>query len=294
MPNEVFEINTNAYSFELIQNTNSIFDNDIINATYIIYLEGNGRLDHIKNQITKFKTTDLVYILHNKGYKKAKKQDYINIPPLDLVDTYLTIFKHSKNNNFKNILIFEDDFICDEKLNDKNISSEITQFIYSNSKHNKSFVYYLGIVPLIVKNYNQHHMEIISGGGTHSVIYSSKFIDEVLDIQQEDIRDWDGFLTGLLLKEDNSLYFSFTKRYAYKKCLCYQPLPETDNKNHWGKILQVKEERNKNVIQKIREVLIENVIGVCVSGLKNSIILLELEKDPINGTNLLYDICIKL
>ena len=129
MPNEVFEINTNAYSFELIQNTNSIFDNDIINATYIIYLEGNGRLDHIKNQITKFKTTSHIYILHNKGYKKAKKQDYINIPPLDLVDTYLTIFKHSKNNNFKNILIFEDDFICDEKLNDKNISSEITQFI---------------------------------------------------------------------------------------------------------------------------------------------------------------------
>jgi hypothetical protein len=290
----MYDINNNAYSFELIQNTSSIFDNNIINATYIIHLEGNGRLEHIKRQITKFKTTNLIYILHNQGYKTGKKDYFINKPPLDLVDAYLTIFKHSKNNNYQNILIFEDDFICDEKLLDTNISSEITQFIYSKNKHNKLFVYYLGVIPFILKKYNEHHMEIIGGIGCHSIIYSSKFIDKVLDIHQEHIQDWDMLLSGLLIKEDNSIYFSFTKRYVYKQCLCYQPVTETDNKSYWGKCLQEKSSRNKNFIQGITQHLTSRITGIYVNFLNNSINLLDLDKEPINGTKLLYDICIKL
>jgi len=206
MGSNTYCINKDAYTFELIQNKNSLFDNNIVNATYVIHLEGNGRYENIKNQLDKYKTTNKIFILHNKGYKKSKKQDYINKPPLDLVDAYLTIFKHSSNNGFKNILIFEDDFICDEKLLDINITNDICSFI--NSKEN--FVYYLGVLPFITLNEIGNHKDLILGGGSHAVIYSFEFIKNVLNYNQILILDWDSFLNT-----------SSFKRYMYNKCLCY-------------------------------------------------------------------------
>jgi hypothetical protein len=219
----IYDINNEAYTFELIQNENSLFDNNIVNSTYVIHLEGNGRYEHILEQIKKFKTTNKIYILHNKGYKKVKKQDYITKPPLDLVDAYLTIFKHSSNNGFKNILIFEDDFICDEKLLDTHITNDICSFI----KTKKNFFYYLGILPLITSNNFGNHKNLITGLGAHAVIYSYEFINYTLNYEQISIQDWDAFL-------DESNYKFNSKRYMYNKCLCYQPFPETENSKFWG------------------------------------------------------------
>jgi len=216
-------INNDAYTFELIQNQNSLFDNNIVNATYVIHLEGNGRYENILEQIKEFKTTNKVYILHNKGYKKVKKQDYITKPPLDLVDAYLTIFKHSSNNGFKNIIIFEDDFICDEKLLDKNITNDICNFI----KNEENYIYYLGVIPVITTNKFGNHKMVISGIGAHSVIYSYEFIKKLLNYDQTLIWDWDVFL-------GESIYKLNLKKYMYNKCLCYQPFPETDNSKFWG------------------------------------------------------------
>jgi hypothetical protein len=221
--NTSYCINEDAYTFELIQNENRLFDNNIVNATYVIYLEGNGRYGHILEQIREFKTTNKIFILHNKGYKKSKKQDYITKPPLDLVDAYLTIFKHSSNNGFNNILIFEDDFICDEKLLDTNITNDICSFI--DSKEN--FVYYLGVIPYITLNEIGNHKKVILGLATHAVIYSSEFIKKSLQFDQTRITDWDTYLTEAIV------CFSL-KKYMYNKCLCYQPFPETENSQFWG------------------------------------------------------------
>ena len=130
----MFSINYKAYMFELFENENVLFDNDVINATYVIYLEGNGRYENILKQIKKYKTNNKIYILHNKGFKTGLKDDFIDKPPLDLIDAYLTCFKHASNNNYKNVLIFEDDFICDEKILDKSIANDITNFIKFKTK----------------------------------------------------------------------------------------------------------------------------------------------------------------
>ena len=51
-----------------------IFNDDLLNnsidATYIIHLENNGRLDHIMNQLTEYHPTNNVYILFNRLYIK--------------------------------------------------------------------------------------------------------------------------------------------------------------------------------------------------------------------------------
>ena len=97
---------------------NDRFLNNSVDATYIIHLENNGRYNHIQEQLSEYHPTNIVYILFNKGYKKSKKKSFINNPPLDLVDSFLEIFKHAEINNYNNILILEDDFIFSEKIKD--------------------------------------------------------------------------------------------------------------------------------------------------------------------------------
>ncbi len=211
---------TECYRFEERIYNDSIFKN--VDATYIIHLEDNGRLPHIESQLSEYHPTEKVYILFNKGYKKCKKKDYIDKPPRDLVDAYYTIFNDSRDKKYNNILILEDDFIFDEKIKDKEHSESIDEFI-NNNKNNK-FIYYLGTITFLQIYFFQKHNRVVSAGGAHSIIYSKKFTDYLLDnVKQVTVEDWDVYLN-----------FNFINRFKYNTPLCYQTFPETENSKYWS------------------------------------------------------------
>ena len=87
-----------AYEFEMIKMNDGMFD-ESVDATYIIHLVNNGRYEHIMEQLSKYHPTSTVYILMNKGYKNAVKQPFITNSSLDLVDAFITVFKHAKKYN---------------------------------------------------------------------------------------------------------------------------------------------------------------------------------------------------
>ena len=174
-----YEINEKAYSFELIENNYGFLD-ESVDATYVINLEGNGRLESIKNQLKKYIPSKKIYILYNKGFKTGLKTNYITNSAQDLDDSYLTIFKHSQNKHFKNILILEDDFIFNKKINNKEITDDINQFILKRSEEKEDFLYYLGCLPVIIKKYNENHYKCLNGTLAHSIIYSENFITPFL------------------------------------------------------------------------------------------------------------------
>ena len=60
-----------CYRFELLEFNDWLFEN--VDATYILHLEGNGRLDHIHDQLKTYHPTKKVYLVYNKGYKKCHK-----------------------------------------------------------------------------------------------------------------------------------------------------------------------------------------------------------------------------
>jgi hypothetical protein len=198
-----------CYRFEKIFFEKGLFD---VDRTYIIHLEGNGRLDNIYKQLEEFHPSKEVYILFNKGYKKCHKNLEEQKSTLDLIDAFMTIFKDAKD--LDNILILEDDFFFDKDVKEVNID----QFI--NDKKDESFVYYLGTVPyLTIPSLTKHHITLLSTG-THACIYSKKMRKETLE--NKVTNDWD-------------VYINFNhRRYMYHKPLCYQLFPETENSKEWG------------------------------------------------------------
>jgi hypothetical protein len=213
----------NCYNFKKITYSQGLLD-EAVDATYIIHLEGNGRYDDILNQLTQFQPTKIVYIVFNKGYKNCQKDKNITLPAHDLVDAFLEIFKHANNpnQNYNNILILEDDYFFNEKINQETNRSNICTFL--NNHKNEDFQYLLGCIPFIKIPYSwdfNHYMSLISLG-THSSIYSKKNREELLKIDKINIYDWDIY---------NCIH---SRRYAYKEAVCYQLFPETENSKSWG------------------------------------------------------------
>ncbi len=213
---------TQCYTFKKMKYNKGLLD-DAVDATYIIHLEGNGRYDDIMNQLKTYHPTKEVYILFNKGYKKCKKDEHIKLPAHDLVDAFLQVFTHAKNQKYDNILILEDDFIFSKKIKKTSTQQDICTFL--NNNKDKDYQYFLGCLPYLQLPCtldSKHYINICSGG-THAVIYTKKNRERLLNVNQKDITDWD--------------YYSFThsRRYAYCEPVCYQLFPDTDNSNNWHK-----------------------------------------------------------
>jgi len=190
-----------------------------LDATYIIHLEGNGREEQIKKQLEEYQPTNLVYILYNKGYKKCNKSLHLNEPQIDLIDAFLYIFKDERSKNYNNILILEDDFIFKDKIKDKQVQSNVVDFI--KKKENEPVMYMLGCLPFIQRPYDKYTNVLMCGIGTHACIYSRPLMENVLQENKTEFTDWD--------------YYTHSKftRYMYHEPLCYQLFPETENQNNW-------------------------------------------------------------
>jgi hypothetical protein len=121
-------MNNECYHLNIINFNKGLLDNSV-DATYVIHLKNNGRIDNIINQLNLFKPTKINYILFNDGYKNCKKEEYIKSPPLDLVDAFINVFKHAEQQNYNNILVLEDDFFFSEEIRNTNVLNNINSFL---------------------------------------------------------------------------------------------------------------------------------------------------------------------
>ena len=186
-------------------------------ATYILYLEGNGRYPQIEEQLKEYHPTKIVHIIFNKGYKKCDKHG-INTPPIDLIDAYKYAMNHAKRYN--TILILEDDFMFNKSVKETTHRKNIDNFVEYHKDN--AFIYRIGCVPFIQVPYNMNNY-IGIGIGTHSIIYSKKMCEIILQNIKNTEYDWDIYLCTNHIN------------YIYYSPLCYQLFPNTENKTYWGK-----------------------------------------------------------
>ena len=208
-----------CYRFEERKYNDGIFSKkrNLINATYIIHLVGNGRLTKINSELNKIHPTNQLWILHNKGYRVCHK-DNIDNPSDDLVECYYQVFRHAAAHGYENILVLEDDFFFDETFHeDPMIIDSISDFMIA--KKNTDYMYLFGCLPLLQIPIGDHRRSLSLA--THACIYSKKCRDRILLSDQQTIGDWDVW---------HNLH---TKKYIFYKPLCYQLFPHTENQQGW-------------------------------------------------------------
>ena len=216
--------NNKCYSIEEINFSECLFP--YIDATYVINLVGNGRLENVKKQIYEYKITHKNYILYNEGYKKCIKKLTEQLPRYDLIDAFYKIFEHANSKNYEHILILEDDFIINPKIRDPIARKEITNFLQKNK--NIVDIYALGVLPNLTIPYYKNTNYNLSSTGTHAMIYSKKFIKKTLNVDPLTLYDWDLY---------TSLYAT---NFMYNKPLCFQLFVETENAKNWGSIMNIR------------------------------------------------------
>ena len=245
------DFNTHCYTFKKLSYNKGFLDKSV-DATYVIHLKDNGRLEHIYEQLKQYQPTKIVYIAVNQGFKKCEKQLIEQISYNDLTDAFLQCFKHANNHGYENVLILEDDFIFSPEIVVRENSQNINNFL--NSKKKEEFIYYLGCNPILVFpcTYNCTQYKVLKCCSTHATVYSKATRYAKLDLN---LKHWDVIIsTGI------------SNKYMYYKPVCYQTYPDTENKQTWSEK--------------------DNII---ISSLKNMIIqLLGLDKQPEPGFSILY------
>ena len=196
---------------------NSGFLDQSVDATYILHLEGNGRLESINKQLTIYQPTKIVYILFNRGFKKCEKPSYIDSSTTDLIDGNIQIFKHARENNYRNILILEDDFIFSDKILSPEIQYRINSFLVECG--DSSFIYSLGCIPLLQFPIGEGYHYKSKFIGTHACIFSKAYRENILSKDQSSMKDWDVAINPIA--------------YTYHIPLCYQLFPNTENQKTW-------------------------------------------------------------
>lgn len=220
---------SNCYHFESFGNEekrNLCWTSQAISATYVLHLDGNGRYDQIVGELNEIRPSEVVWILHNKGFRKCTKNDRITIPPQDIVDAYIVIFQHADKQGYKNILILEDDFLFDvDRCQNTTYVNHIESFLSEIADKDQDIMYHIGTLPIAQwpVPWNSQHNFILVSAGTHAAVYSKKYRKWVQDSDVNQIQDWDVYMIQRI-----------GKRYCYQLPLVYQLFPDTDNSRYWG------------------------------------------------------------
>jgi hypothetical protein len=213
------DYNTQCYTFKKKTYTKGFLD-ESVDATYILHLKDNGRLEHIHRELLKYQPTKTVYIVYNEGFKKCKKKLIEQISYQDLTDAFLQSFKHANEHHYNNVLILEDDFMFNSEIREKKHLKSINTFL--NDKKHEEFIYYLGCNPILIRPYTYDFNHYISykSCSMHSIVYSREARNKTKNLQ---LKHWDVIVEN-----------SISNKYLYYKPLCYQIYGDTENKKSWS------------------------------------------------------------
>ena len=174
---ESHKLNSEYYRIEDLRLCNKgqgLFDNSV-DMAYIITIEKSDRKQQFIKELTTNKPLHTVKIVYNKGFNDNKKVLPERSTNYDLIDANRHIFMDASANNYKNILVFEDDVQFTKNYNVHDIQN-INNFI----NNNQFDIYNIGpgglhILLPCTSNFN-HYRHLVTTT-SHSIIYNRSFIE---------------------------------------------------------------------------------------------------------------------
>ena len=195
----------------------------IVDATYILYLEGSSRIHMIKQQIFRMAPTKKVYLVRNEGHRKVRKPLIEQTSKADCAYSHYMTVKHALKNSYERVLILEDDFIFEKEMYDPTNLQSISNFLLDNDLRS----YFLGMVPycLLPASLDLSHWKILAGGASQGVIHSSRGMRSLVADFEKD--------QNITLQIDT--YLAARDAYTFHIPLCTQKFDLTENREtKWG------------------------------------------------------------
>ena len=205
-------MNKNSYKYEMIEIEKGMFDN-YIDMVYILAIESNK--EHIMNKINIYKPHKKILVQYCINLNKLDKQLSIN-------EAYYNVFLNSLKNNYKNIIIFEDDFTFDYNINQL-VVDDIGKFIKTNNYH----IYHLGSLFHISIPSISMHLKSYYITSSHGVIYNRDYVYYYIKNYEKGFKHkhWKLWLNMSIIK------------HTYYKPLCFQTMNK--DKKIFGKVYEL-------------------------------------------------------
>jgi hypothetical protein len=215
------------YRYELIKTDKGMFDN-YVDIVYILTTGDNKQ--HIMNQINTYNIHKKILIQHSINKK------------MNINEAYYNVFLNALQHNYKNIIIFEDNFTFDYNINQL-VVDDIGNFIKNNNYH----IYHLGSLFHISVPSISMHLKSYYITSSHGVIYNRDYVYHYIKKYER----------GLKHSNDKVWLDLNIIKYTYYKPLCFQPI----NKNIFSKAIELFNlNKNPNICYKIF-----NIISLIVS-----------------------------
>lgn len=224
------KVDKTSYTLQKLQYPRPGLFDSFVDCSYVLSLKQSPRHAQMYQQLNHYRPSSTVFVFLDKGFKRHPKPILVEQKPChDILLAYYTVFRHALEHKFQNIIIFEDDFLLNERIQNPQYLDDVKQF-YLSRPRTQLFCYSLGSIPYLIKEFSyQHNTLKIIGGGLHAVIYPYQSIAMAAH-----------FIGGLFkqrkFKEIEEIFNFDVDRYNYRVSLCCQPFPITDNfKTSWGK-----------------------------------------------------------
>lgn len=201
-----------CYRMETLEFENPTFKT--ISTSYLLTMEDSERRSHYMQQLQKFRPTSKVIILHNKGFKKCTKPDWVNKSSDDLFHANLYALEDHFSKHTNPVLILEDDVEFLDCFLDT--STEIEEFL---SKENVD-LYSLGSIPFLSIPKNSKHVRMYLGCISHAWIYTFSGAQKSKKIRLSTTHDFE------VVKR--------LKTYIGTKPCAIQKFEETENSASWN------------------------------------------------------------
>jgi len=223
----IHNYNSKCYKLTTVKFSKGLFDS-CINMAYLITMENSSRQDEFMKQLKEHTPASTVMIQYNKGYRKCDKKINKNTSAYDLSDALRNIFTNALENNYKRILVFEDDFIMDKTKYSMKDVKRICKFINKNNPD----VYNLGALIHFSLPTTEYHIKLLVHGISQSVIYNENYMKKYINAAA----------AGKIEHCDQFWNDPNISTYAYYKPITYQKFPATENMKQWGPTWRISQE----------------------------------------------------
>ena len=225
-------MNDYCYKYEVLKSRTPIFP--IIDCVYVIIMNSSKYEQRIRDQLEKYPLGSKIVLQWNSGFRKCKKKLIRQDTIADIVDSNLTIFANAIQNNYKRILVLEEDFIINSKLGDKEVIYDINSFITVHEPEALLLGSVLWRTGKQIDNFKEVEIKL----GTHAIIYNHVGISKLYKLIIDKIN---------LPIDIDILTNQNLKMYSYKIPLIIQVYYITENQSNWGIHITDKKKRERSV-----------------------------------------------